>query len=59
MAYKNEDMTQEQLDEMVKEFLTTGGEVTQCEKYARSEDIEYTHGWGKKRKKAPAAIKNS
>jgi len=36
---------------MVKAYLKEGGEVTVCEKYARSENIEFTGGWGKKRKK--------
>ena len=53
MAYTNDDLTQDRVDEMVKEFLENGGTVTKCEKFARSEDIEYTVGWGKKRKKTP------
>ena len=53
MAYTSEDLTQDQVDEMVKEFLENGGKVTKCEKYARSEEVEYTVGWGKKRKKTP------
>ena len=58
MAYTGEDLTQEYVDEMVKEFLESGGKVTKCEKYARSEDVEYTVGWGKKRKKTPNSDKN-
>ena len=51
MAYQDEDIDLENLDQYVKEYLANGGKVTQCEKYARSEDIEYTVGWGKKKKK--------
>lgn len=45
------DDEQEKIDAMVKQYLDDGGEVTTFEKYARSENIEYTGGWGKKRKK--------
>ena len=51
MAYRDEDIDIENLGEYVKEYLASGGTITECEKYARSEDIEYTVGWGKKRKK--------
>lgn len=48
---------QQKIDDMVKEYFDTGGKVTVFEKYARSEDIEYTTGWGKKRKKTPNSDK--
>jgi hypothetical protein len=48
---------QQKIDNMVQEYLDKGGEVTVLEKYARSEDIEYTVGWGKKRKKTPNSDK--
>jgi hypothetical protein len=42
------------VDQLVAEFLAKGGKVEQLEKYARTplDDISYTHGWGKKKKKA-------
>ena len=52
MAYQDQDIDLENLGEYVKEYLASGGTITECEKYARSEDIEYTVGWGKKRKKS-------
>lgn len=51
MAYKEQDIDLENLDQLVEQYLENGGDITVCEKYARSEDIEYTVGWGKKRKK--------
>ena len=45
------DIEAQKINEMVKAYLKEGGEVTVCEKYARSENIEFTGGWGKKRKK--------
>ena len=51
MAYKEQDIDLENLDQLVEQYLKNGGDITVCEKYARSEDIEYTVGWGKKRKK--------
>ena len=51
MAYKEQELDLENIDQYVKQFLENGGTVTKCEKYARSEEIEYTVGWGKKRKK--------
>ena len=51
MAYREQDINMENLDQMVKDYLKNGGTVTECEKYARSENVEYTGGWGKKRKK--------
>ncbi len=48
---------QQKIDNMVDEYLNNGGEVTVFEKYARSEDIEYTTGWGKRRKKTPNSDK--
>jgi hypothetical protein len=51
MAYREQDIDLENLDQLVEQFLENGGSITVCEKYARSEDIEYTVGWGKKRKK--------
>ena len=52
MSSHNEDEQEQELKRMVKEFFDNGGTVTKFEKYARSEDIEYTIGWGKKRKKS-------
>ena len=51
MAFKEQDIDLENLDQLVEQYLKNGGDITVCEKYARSEDIEYTVGWGKKRKK--------
>lgn len=51
MAYREQDLDLENIDQYVKEYLEKGGTITKCEKYARSEEIEYTVGWGKKRKK--------
>ena len=51
MAYKEQELDLENIDQYLKQFLENGGNITKCEKYARSEDIEYTVGWGKKRKK--------
>ena len=51
MAYQDQDIDLYNLDQMVKDYLNKGGTVTECEKYARSEGVEYTGGWGKKRKK--------
>ena len=51
MAYREQDIDLDNLDQLVEQYLENGGTVTKCEKYARSEDIEYTVGWGKKRKK--------
>ena len=56
---KNAELQAEQqkVDNMVQEYLDNGGEVTVFEKYARTENIEYTTGWGKKRKKTPNSDK--
>lgn len=53
MSKNYDELDQETVDALVKKFLEDGGKVTKCEKFARSEDIEYTVGWGKKRKKTP------
>jgi hypothetical protein len=45
------EIEKQKIDEMVKAYLDNGGEVQVFEKYARSENVEYTVGWGKKRKK--------
>lgn len=52
MASQVQTDQDEELDRMVKDFFDSGGTVTKFKKYARSEDIEYTTGWGKKRKKS-------
>lgn len=46
-------------DKLVEEFLANGGEIEYCEAGARSEQdqIGYTHGWGRKKKKATPAKK--
>jgi hypothetical protein len=44
------EIEKQKIDKMVQEYLKEGGEVTVCEKYLRSENIEFTGGWGKKRK---------
>lgn len=51
MASREQDIDMENIDQYVKQYLENGGKITECEKYARSENIEYTVGWGKKRKK--------
>lgn len=53
MSKQYKELDQETVDDLVKEFLENGGAVTKCEKFARSEEVEYTVGWGKKRKKTP------
>lgn len=40
---------QRKIDEWLK-----NNKVTICPPNTRTEDIEYTHGWGKKKKKNPA-----
>lgn len=37
--------------DLITEYLNKGGTVTKCEKYARTEDIEYTGGFYGRRKK--------
>ena len=44
------EIEKQEIDQLVQQYLEKGGEVTVCEKFARSEHIEYTVGWGKKRK---------
>lgn len=51
MAHHDQEIDLENLDQLVKQFLDNGGTITECKKYARSDDIEYTVGWGKKKKK--------
>ena len=45
---KNETSDTER--KMIDEFIKKNG-VTICPPNTRTEDIEYTHGWGKKKKK--------
>lgn len=51
MSYQEQDIDLENLDQLVKDYFARGGVITECEKYARSENVEYTVGWGKKKKK--------
>ena len=46
-------------EKLVAEFLENGGEIEFCDPGARTEqdDIAYTHGWGRKKKKATPAKK--
>jgi hypothetical protein len=45
--------------DLVDEFLKNGGKITQCEKNARTEDIEYKGGfYAKRRKKKEAESKD-
>tara|TARA_B110000285_G_C14526516_1_gene338930 strand:- start:193 stop:378 length:186 start_codon:yes stop_codon:yes gene_type:complete len=45
-------------NQLVQEFLAKGGEITQCAKGARTEDINYTGGfYAKRRKKKEAETK--
>jgi|TARA_B110000977_G_scaffold101139_1_gene132564 hypothetical protein len=45
---------------MMDEWLAKGNSITVCEPGERtsSDDIAYTHGWGKKKKKAPEQPKD-
>ncbi len=42
---------QEELDRMIKEYLAKGGEVTECEKFARTENLDIRTVWTKRKKK--------
>ena len=46
-------------EKLVEEFLAKGGEIEYCKPGARTEqdEIAYTHGWGRKKKKATPAKK--
>jgi len=60
--YKDLDQIKDERSEhqkKVDEFVANGGKITYCEPFARTdqEDIAYTHGWGKKKKKATPAKK--
>lgn len=37
-------------DDLIKEFLNKGGKITECPPMKRSENIEYTNGFYKKKK---------
>lgn len=38
----------------IQEYLDKGGEITYCERDARTENIQYTGGmWGRRKKKEP------
>lgn len=52
LTQEKEQQEKQELDKLVKEYLKKGGEITQCEKFARSENIEYTGGFWGRRKKA-------
>ena len=45
---RDETTTEEQ--KMIEEFIRKKG-ITICPPNTRTEDIAYTHGWGKKKKK--------
>lgn len=46
------EVTTESLQKMVQEYIANGGEVKQCEPFARSEVVEYKRGfWGRPGKK--------
>lgn len=45
------EMSQEDVDRMVKEYLANGGTVTECEKFARTEDLDMKTVWTKRKKK--------
>jgi hypothetical protein len=44
------DETTDKEQKMIDEFIKKNG-ITICPPNTRTEDIEYTHGWGKKKKK--------
>ena len=58
---ENEQIAEEKSEheKLVAEFLANGGEIEYCEPDARTEqdEIAYTHGWGRKKKKATPAKK--
>jgi hypothetical protein len=45
------EMSQDDVDRMVKEYLANGGTVTECEKFARTEDLDMKTVWTKRKKK--------
>jgi hypothetical protein len=48
----------EESQRLIDQYLKNGGEITQCEKNARTEDIEYKGGfYAKRRKKKEAETK--
>jgi len=54
---KEEKTTEEQ--SLIDEWLAKGNKITICQPFERSSDdnIAYTHGWGKKKKKvAPKPV---
>lgn len=51
MASNKQDDDMDEVNQLVEQYLKEGGTITKLEKYARSDEIEYTVGWGKKRKK--------
>jgi len=46
-------------EKLVADYLEKGGAITYLEPFARTDndDIAYTHGWGKKKKKVDPAKK--
>ena len=45
------ELSEEDVDRMVKEFLKNGGTVTECEKFARTENLDIRTVWTKRKKK--------
>lgn len=52
MNLNSKEQSQQALNRLLEEFFNNGGVVTKCEKYARSENVEYNDGWRNKRKKS-------
>jgi len=48
----------DEAQKLVDEYLNKGGEVTECEAFAITEDIEYTGGFYQRRKKKKEAEEN-
>ena len=45
------ELTDEDVDRMVKKYMDSGGTVTACEKFARTEDLDIRTVWTKRKKK--------
>jgi hypothetical protein len=43
-------------DRLVAEFKARGGMVTKCVTSARTEDINYTNGFGRRKKQVPGTV---
>jgi hypothetical protein len=51
---REQQLEQEEIDRMVKEYLDKGGVITRHKAYERTENIEYKRKFGRGRKKKAA-----